>query len=481
MIHLLSALATCASGFALLRALRLASGTPAVDVPLGWLVGAAWYALGAFSIRAFLGVGPGGLASALILALPVLGWALVRVRTGSAGSTSPATTVPGSPRLPRPTWIFGPMAAWTVLVAVVVVVHGVSMPTHTDDAYRVRGLAPMLVATGDWSAPAREVVAMAGAIPAFVPALPWAFGAPVESLQVGLPSIGAFLALLALLVGLGLARGSPGTGWAGAFALTSMPLLAYHATSTYSEIWLVVYLGAAFAFVAAYGRWREPGDAGRAILLLVGAAMVKREGELLAVPIAVVLLAQVARDRKQEGWKGIARIAGPCAAGLVLLAARVATVGAGGAFPFLRAAVARAGIDGAPVVAAAAPTGGGGRPGAGAIFLDALFLDGNFGILYWVLLASLLLLAPRIRRAGLSWAGLGLAVVFAETAASALWLYPQFTIDHSTVHRSLLPVSAMAAIWLAALLVEAPAAAATPAAAEPRSVRRARRRAGARA
>jgi hypothetical protein len=481
MIHLLAGLATCASGIALLRLLGLATGARVLDVPLGWMVGAAWFAIGAFSVRAFVGSGPGAPVAVLLLALPVLGWGLLRIRGGPGGSPAPAVRAATTIRLPGPVWLFGPMAAWTLLVAVVVVVHGTSTPTHTDDAYRVRALAPVLVATGDWSPPAREVVAMAGAIPAFVPALPWILGAPVEPLHAGLASIVAFLALLALVVGLGLARGSPGAGWGGAFGLTSLPLLAYHATSTYSEVWLVAYLGAAFAFVAAYGQWRDPGDAGRAILLLVGAAMVKREGELLALPVAALLLAQVARDGGRDGWKVVARLAAPCSAGLVLLAARVATVGADGAFPFLRSAAARAGIASGPVLAAAPAAGGRGSPGAGTIFLEALFLEGNFGILYWVLVAAVPFLAPRIRGKGLAWAGLALAVVLAETAASAVWLYPQFTIDHSTVHRSLLPVSAMAAVWLAALLAEAPSVPAPPPPAGSRSARRARRGAGARA
>jgi hypothetical protein len=88
----------------------------------------------------------------------------------------------------------------------------------------------------------------------------------------------------------------------------------------------------------------------------------------------------------------------------------------------------------------------------GAIFLESLFSDGNFGILYWVLAVALVLLFPRIRKSGLVASGVALGLVFAETAASALWLYPEFTLNHGTVHRSLLPVSAAASVWLVALL-----------------------------
>jgi O-antigen/teichoic acid export membrane protein len=72
-----------------------------------------------------------------------------------------------------------------------------------------------------------------------------------------------------------------------------------------------------------------------------------------------------------------------------------------------------------------------------------------------VLAVSLVLLFPRIRKAGLGGSAVALALIFAETAASALWLYPEFTLNHGTVHRSLLPVSAAASVWLAALLASA--------------------------
>jgi hypothetical protein len=445
--------------------------------------------LGAFALRAIGGVVPAGLVSVAVLALPVAGWAAVRLRQGGREDPAGTAPVPGARWVPRPRWLFLPVVAWTLVVATAVVVHGVSAPTHTDDAYRVRGLAPILVASGDWSGQARELVAMAGPIPAFVPALPWLLGAPIEPLHVQLASILTFLALLAVVAGAGASRGSPGAGWGGAFALSSIPLLAYHATSAYSDAWLASYMGAALAFLVAFGRTGDPGDAVRALLLLLGAAMVKREGEVLAVPVIAILLAQVAWRGRREGWKTMARLLGICAAGIVLLASRIAAVGVESAFPFLRAAAARVGATGAGAAGAAAeasPARVQGQAGPGTIFVEALFVDGNVGILYWVLLLSVVALFPRIRRNGLAWAGVALAVAFAETAASALWLYPQFTIDHSTVHRSLLPVSAMAAVWLAALLADGPGLPATsipapPPPEGPRSARRARRRAGARA
>jgi hypothetical protein len=462
MTFLLSAALMCASGVGLLRALRLETGSLAVDLPLGWFAGMAWFAAATFSIQALLGVSANAPLAIAVLALPLAVWGLLRWRRpGLAPSGGSGPPEPERRWMPRPKWLFAPMAAWSIVVLVAVALHGMSTPTHTDDAYRVRAYAPVLVAAGTWNGQARDLIAMAGPIPAVAPALAWILGAPVDSFHVNATIILTFLALLALLVALTSERGSPEAGWGAAFALTSLPLLAYHVTSTYSDAWLAMYLGAAFAFLVPFGQRRNPADAARALLLLLGAAMVKREGELVAFPAVVLLLGQVAWMRRAEGVRSLARLAPLCAAYGVVVAARVAAVGLAGAFPFLRAAAARTASAGgaAPTAAAVAGLAGAGGPASGpgvwTIFVEALFSDGNLGLLWWVLAVSVVLLFPRIRKDGLAWSGAALGLIFAETAASALWLYPQFTLDHGTVHRSLLPVSAAAAVWLSALLVTA--------------------------
>jgi hypothetical protein len=367
------------------------------------------------------------------------------------------------------------MAAWTVAVAVAVLLHGLATPVHTDDSYRVRALAAILAATGAWNDAARDAIAVAGPVPTYVPSLAWVLGAGIDPVHVSASIVLTFLALLALLVSLGWERGVPEAGWGAAFAITSMPFFVYHAASTYADAWLGMFLAAAFAFLVPYGRRGAPADAGRAMLLLVGAALVKREGELLVLPVAAVLLAQVAwRERPGRGTLG--RIGLVLGAYLLPVAARVAAVGAARAFPFLRAAVER---SVGPAVSPPAPGAvAQAVPGAGAIFLRAMFTEGDLGILWWVFLASLALLAPRLRREGMAWALLALGLVLAETAASAVWLYPEFTLNHGTVHRSLLPVSAAAAVWLAWLLGSPIAPPGRPAAAARRPSRKAPRRRG---
>ena len=454
MTFLLAAAAVCASGYALLRATGLATGRPSIDLPLAWFAGSAWVGLASFTARGLLGVPSGAVTVLVTLAIPAVAWAAARrwgrgrAAWGEEGGS--AADRGGARWLPRPAWIFAPMAAWTAAVALAVALHGLNTPVHTDDAYRIRAFAPILAAAGAWNGAARDVIAIAGPVPTYVPSLPWMLGAGVDPVHVSASIVLTFLALLVLLVALGADRGVPEAGWGAAFAVTSMPLFAYHAASTYSDAWLGMFLAAAFAFLVVYGRTNAPADAGRAMLLLVGAAMVKREGELVALPVVAVLLAQVAwGGRPARGT--LRRIGLLAGAYLLAVAARVAAVGFLGAFPFLRAAVARS-VEAAPTAAAAPASRAEAGAEAGVILLRATFTDGNLGLLWWVLVASVLLLLPRLRREGLAWALAALALVLAETVVSAIWLYPQFTLNHGTVHRSLLPVSAAAAVWLAWLL-----------------------------
>jgi hypothetical protein len=451
MTFLLAAAAVTASGWALLRALRLSATHLAVDLPLAWLLGAAWLGGWSLGIRALLGVSPGPVIEAVVLLAPAAAW-VVRRRISPAAPRpgAPVSPAPAPRWRPRPAWLLGPMIAWTLLVAGTVGLHGLSTPVHTDDAYRVRAYAPVLAVTGAWNEPARAVVAMAGPIPTWVPSLAWIFGAEVDPVHVSATILLTFLALLVLLVGLGSIRGEPEAGWGAAFALASMPFLAYHASSTYADAWLGAYVAAALAFLVAYGRSGAPDDALRSLLLLLGAAMVKREGGLVALPVAAVLIAQVAW--RERTWRGtLLGFAPVLVAWLVFEAARVAAVGTGGAFQFLLAAGSKV-ANGAPAGAAVATAPSGYAVSPGTVFLRALFLQGTLGILWWVVAASVVVLPARVRREGLAPALVALALLLAEAAVSAIWIYPEFTVNEGTVHRSLLPVSAAAAVWIAALL-----------------------------
>jgi hypothetical protein len=457
---LVAAAALCASGVGLLGALGLRTRRWAVDVPLGWFVGAGWLGLAMLVLRILLGVPYVAATAVLVLAAPLAAWGVreaLRRRRGDA--------VPPGPRparwLPRPAWLFAPMALYVAFVVVVVALHGLNSPTETDDGYRVRAFAPLLAHADRWEPAARGVLWMAGPVPTWVPSLAWRLGFPVDHFHVNATVLATLLAFLALAVGLASDRGRPEEGWGTAFVVLSLPLLTYHVTTTYADAPLALFLGAAFLLLVAWGRSGDPADAMRALLLLLAAAQVKREGEVLAGTLVAVLLAQAAWRARRDGWALPRRLALLLAPFVLVVAARAAASGAARSFDLLSLLASRGAGLAAPAPAAATPAGTALLP----LFADALLGLGSTGLLYWVLPAAALLLLPVAWRSGLVPSLGALALLLAQLAVASLWLFPEFTRDQTTVHRALLPVSVPAAAWLAAVI--AAACAGTPPATAP--------------
>ncbi len=486
MSYAITLVAFVAAGLALLAVLRLRTGSRPTDVALAWLVGSGWFAAVAPVVRFGLGVPLGRVTAAAIVLAPVAGWGVLRLRRrfeatlprpaergeGSGegkgpgeGKTRERGRARGSPARSGRTCR---SSIYVAVVTAAVILHGTNMPTQTDDGVRVRALAPMLAFADEWSPAARGIFSMAGPLPTFVPALAWIATGTLDHFHVNYAVLTELVALLVLAVGLGSSRGSPERGWAGAFGLLSIPLFVYHCTSTYSDAVLAMRLGGGLLFALEYGRAARPGrgageagpapsgqaraDLSRALLLLGLAALVKREGELVAAAPAAVLLAQIAWARWRGGrelpWAAVALLAAPVVLGA---AGKIAGVGLAAAFPMLGFVVAQAGAAAAP----AAGRAGLSRAAAGLFFDRALFRAGNQGMIYWVLVATIVARARSLARSGLAWPLLAVGALFAEVAVSSIWLIPEFTLDEGTVNRALLVVSVPAALWLAAALTDA--------------------------
>jgi hypothetical protein len=462
MSYLLTVVLLVSAGLALLALLRLRTGRVVPDAALGWLAGSGWLAAVATPLRFALGLPLGRPALLAVVLAPVALWGALRLRRARRPSAPPEAAEPAAQAgvaaaparwLPRPAWLFAPLALYVVVVAGAVVLHGTNTPTHTDDGVRVRAFAPMLAFEDEWSPPARNVFGQAAPLTTFVPAVAWILTGSVDHFHVNYAVLTELVALLLLVVGLGAARGDPERGWAGAFALLSLPLFVYHLTSTYSDAVLAMRVAGAVLVAAEYARTRDRDDLYRAALLLGFAALVKREGELVALAPAGVLLAQVAwewwRERRPVPWRAAAFLAAPV---LVAAAGKVAALGLAGAFPMLGFVFSQA---------AEAAGAGAARPhglvaaAAGLFFSDALFRSGNQGMIYWILGAVLVTRARSLGRRELLWPLLAVAALLAEVAVSSILLVPRFTMDQSTVHRALLVASVPAALWVASAIVDA--------------------------
>lgn len=450
MSYLVTLVALTAAGLALLDLLRLRVGRAIPDLALGWLVGAGWLAAAATPLRFALGVPFGRPALAAIVLAPIVAWAALRRRRRAASAAD--TTARW---LPRPAWLFAPLAAYVVVVVAAVLLHGTNTPTQTDDGVRVRAFAPMLAFGDRWDPAALGVFGQAAPLATFVPATAWVVTGTIDHFHVNYVVLTELVALLALLVGVASARGAPERGWASAFAVLSIPLFVYHCTSTYSDAILAARVAGGVLFVLEYARSRERADLARAFLLLGLAALVKREGELVAAAPACVLLAQVGwerwRERRAIPWGAVALLVAP---GLLAAVGKIGALGLAGAFPMLRF------VAGQAAVAAGAGGGAAARPdglvaeAAQRFFGLALFRSGNQGMLYWAWLAVIAARARAILRGEQTWALLAVAALLAENALSAIVIIPEFTLDQGTVNRALLVASVPISVWVATTVVD---------------------------
>lgn len=447
MSFLLVLAAVSAAGVVLVRLARLGSGHAAADVALGFLAGSGAVACALPLLRFGAGI-PARPALALVAALAAAAsWALRRRGPGHAAARL-------APRwVPRPAWLFAPAVLYVAVVAGAVLLHGFATPTHADDGLRVRAFAPLLAVGDAWPDAARAVFVMAGPVPTFLPALAGIATGTADHFHANYAVLAELVALLVLVVVVGASRGSPERGWGGAAALLSIPLFVYHATSALGDAVLAMRVAAGLLFAIEYSRTGDRRDAAVALLLYGLAALVKREGELVAAAPAALLVAQLARETRRGRafpWRAVAGFALPVTLGA---AAKIAAVGVGEAFPMLVFAGERA----AQAAAAPLAVGGEGTPAFAARVLveRALLRSGNAGMIFWVLGAVVLVRARALARSPLAWPLAALAALLAEVAVNSVLLMPEYTIDQTTVHRALLVVSVPAALWIVAALEEA--------------------------
>lgn len=435
------------AGLSWLELLGLRTRSRSADLALAWFVGSTWFALACALVRFLALISVGRMAMlAIVLAPPVALVVARRVR-------KPAAHVGGThdtARIPRRAWLLGPLALYVLLVLGATLLHGFNTPTHTDDGTRVRAFAPMLAFEDQWDPPARAIFVMAGAVPTFVPALAWRLTGNVDHFHVNYTILATLIALIVLTITLNSSRGRPAHGWLQAFTLLSLPLFVYHCTSTYSDALLAMYLASGFLFAMEFERTKERVDAALGLLLFAGAALVKREGEIVAAACAVILLAHLVLASRPESLRVSLRPALLAAPFFAAAMAKISAVGPFDAFPFLRLFV-EGGTGSSsrdPAIVAA------GTREVWAGFARALLDSGNAGMLFWVLPFAIgVRLLGRSRPSPLGPIAM-LGVLFAMVTVSSLWLVPEFTLSGSTVHRALFVVECPAALWIAAELAE---------------------------
>jgi hypothetical protein len=428
-------------------------------------VGCGWHGWAAMGLRFGLGI-PHGATSVLVISLLPGAGALARRYLAKASASrdvrAPAPVAgTAMPRgdwtervvryLPRPWMVWLPIAIYVLALTMVVILHGINTPTHTDDGTRLRAFSPFFAFEDTWPLVARtNILAMAGALPTFVPAVAWKLTGTPDHFHANYTILTHWIAFLALALGLAVRAERPRRGWATAFAVLSLPLFVYHLTSTYQDATVALFAGAALLCIIDYARSSDLADASRALLLTGILPMVKCGREAVGGALAAVVLAHLVWRRRRKLLPLVAPLLLALIPMVTYLAIRAAAVGGSAVAPLTDHLVPSLEL----ATNATSPAAGGVRWTAAKIFGRALGQMGNAGMLYWALFLAMAVYWRKL----LGWAlGVPLAaalLIFAEVAVLTIWVLPDSTLDQGFVNRALLLPSVLFAIWLAALLTD---------------------------
>lgn len=448
----------CACGYAWVHLLRLSQGNLVTDAALSWFAGMAWFSLASAVCLYAWRLEPSGWLSLALLALPVLVLAL-RPRHLLAETRSGVARLRACQWWPaNGPWLWGSVTIVTLLVLVLIVLHGTNTPTHTDDAMRLRAYTPFLAYRGDLTPAAARALLSNGAVVSFVPLPGWQLSDNPSHFHVNYLILTSLLFFCLLLYASCCDSGRPEQGLGTVFLLTALPLYVYHLTTTYSDALCATFFAGALFFFARHAERRDTASVAALFLFLLLTAMVKNEGEIMALTVLGVFLLSAAwacwRERTLA-WQ-------PLAVGLAVLAAYLLVKNLHAPNNLVQTvwrAVTRAlewGVPAAPgsgmrkaakAVASVAP----GR--VQAVFWGGFFSSGNYGIIFYLLPAFCAWRWRHLWRLRLGWAVAALLLVAAEVYLNGVHIHPQWTLDQSTLHRSIMCLAVGSAIIVGCLLV----------------------------
>lgn len=475
-------------GYALLQATGTSLKNVVADLALSWFAGTAFLALAVFITYFAWQLEPTGWLLACLLALPVLAFAACARRRWPAirDSLDRARHTAWWPQRHRVLWVFPMLAAVTALT--LVVLHGKNTPTNTDDAVRVRAYSPMLVYQGEDSGRCRSVVLGNGPYVSFVPVPGWRALGTIDHFHVNYLILTSLCFFCLLLYAVACDSGQPEHGLITLGLLTTLPLFLYHLTTTYVDALYSMMFAGAFLFLVLYAQSRREEHLRALAIFVLLTAGIKTEGEIMALTLLaftlLLLVAGLWRRQAIPWWTvaGLSALVGIYLLvkniyqpnGLVIMVAKSLHL------DFFRGA-GRAAAKAARTVPKLTSEHGGRAAKAQVMFWSSLFASGNFGIIFYLMGFSLIYYARVIWRQRLLLPLAVLAAVFGEIYLNAVVVNPRWTLDQSTVHRSVIVLAVSCAVflgclWSAAALEPASVPSATDSPGATRAERRRRQR-----
>lgn len=437
-----------AGGYSLARLLGISRNHLPYDISLGWFLGAGYYSLCWFILAYTLGLPVRPLFSFVIILLPSLIlllrlWLSPQSVIKSVVKKRAIEYLPGNKFLSLNTIL----VIYSILIFTLVALHGTSTPSNGDDAMRLRALTPILVHDSGVTETTSPMIFRSGIWPTFTTLLFWHIGGEADHFYVNYTIVTSLFFFLSLLY-LGPAiRGNSQQGIYNLFLVTSIPLFAYHATATYADIRLAIPFALGFMFFTFYIRGKEAADLKTLILFFTIACFVKAKGEIAGITGLSVTAMFIAYNAVRK--KSFPNIRVACFLFPAFIYFTVKNYYGHNLHGLAELAKSATGqmLNVALVSKTITPADEYKLQG----FWESLFVSGNFGIIFYVLIANIFMDIKRILTTPLIWELFFTSLVFMEIYYYMVMRFNQIEMHPAIVHRTVIMLSVIAALFLASL------------------------------
>ena len=448
MIYLVGISLILISGYSLTNLSGLSGKNIFFDLSLGWFLGTGFFTLVYFILVYAFKIDATPIVSVSILLLPVclffIQWRK-QISHFRESIRSISISFCFSPKIRSIINLI--LIGYSVSMFILILLHSINTPTNTDDGVRLRAWTPMIIYENNISEETTPYIFQNGILPSFVPLLFWHLNGKIDHFFVNYSIVTNLFFFLSLLYFTPALQGRKQEGIFSVFLVLSIPFFNYHATSTFADTLYIIPFALAFIFFKYYIDNKNNKYLFTSILLFLLTCFSKTEGEIMAITgLAVMLFYFIYNSLKFRAY--------PPKITLLFF------------IPFLlyfgmkiyysgniNVLIQRVELSVSEAIRAQGVINESGFSSDDVLdaFRYSFFSSGNFGIFFYILIANTLYYFRKIFFTPLVWSMFILIAVFCEIFYSSVILFPQWTLNQTTVHRSVMVLAVTGSIFLSTL------------------------------
>lgn len=449
MIFIIGVLVIITVGYILLLIINAESSNLQLNLALAWFVGAGYLSFVNSMILFGLGFKTGITTSIIIIAIPIITVALRWKGYKKDSEYIPALTRQKASKFKIVELI---LIGYILLTLIIIVSHGASTPSVGDDSFRIRAYTPFLAYDNIIDEEATSLIFQNGVWPTFLPLLFWHINGQPEQFYLNYINLTTLIAFLTILFYAPVERGNEKQGIYNTFVILSIPLFVYHGTATYVDILLIMVFALGYLYFSMYIKSNGKADIKLAVLFFLLTFLIKDKGGIAGITGLSMITAYWlygSYKRSEKSWKTIATFAIPFVLFLIFIT-----------LYSLNIDTLTQKINVSKSIFLKNPTMSGEFIGAFKYkaygLFHSLFLSGNFGILFYVFVANVLLYARRIFTTKLIWEFILTSIVFMQIFLYMVVIYARVDMHQAIVHRVVMMLAVICSLFLVSLWTHKP-------------------------